>query len=78
MLLETLRELEVALHRAEVRCSPAQMVELLRPQFREFGRSGARYTLEETLAHVSQISSQPVIWSQEFELELLGEGLALR
>jgi hypothetical protein len=53
------------------------MAELIHPEFREFGRSGAQYTREEILAHVSQVSVQPVIWSQEFEAQLLGAGLAL-
>ena len=77
MLLETLRELEVDLHRAEVRCSREALASALHPSFREFGRSGAEYTREEILSQVSQSAVQPVIWSQEFRLELLSEGLAL-
>jgi hypothetical protein len=77
MLLETLRALEVELHRAKVRSSRSALESLLHPSFREFGRSGAAYTREEILTQVSQASDQPTIWSQDFRLELLSERLAL-
>jgi len=77
VLLETLKELEVALHGPEVRPSAARMGELLHVSFREFGRSGAAYTREEILTHVSTADEQPTNWAQDFELEVLSEDLVL-
>ena len=76
-LLETLKQLEVLLHDPEVRGSVERLAAVLHPSFKEFGRSGAKYTREEILAHVSSQRQQPVIWAQEFEVEVLSEGLAL-
>ena len=77
VLLEALKELETALHDPAVRSNAEKMGELLHVSFREFGRSGAAYSREEILAHVSSAWQQPVIWAQDFELEVLSEGLAL-
>jgi hypothetical protein len=78
VLLESLKALEVSLHDPEIRGSSERMGELLHPSFREFGRSGASYTREEILAHVSGAGhEQPSIWAQDFELEVFSEDLAL-
>lgn len=77
MLLETIKELEVSLHDPKVRRSVARLEALLHPSFREFGRSGAVYSREELLTHVSSEGQQPKIWAQDFALELSSEGLAL-
>jgi len=77
VLLETLKELEVLLHDPEIRRSAEEVGQLLHTSFREFGRSGAAYTREEILAHVSGAEQQPPIWAQDFKLEVLSEGLAL-
>jgi hypothetical protein len=78
MLLETLKALEVALHDPAIRNNAEKMGKLLHPLFREFGRSGASYTHEEILAHIcAPGQQQPSIWAQDFELEVLSEGLAL-
>jgi hypothetical protein len=77
VLLETLKELEVLLHEPEVRSSAERMGQLLHSSFREFGRSGATYTREAILAHVSSAGEQPEIWAQDFQLEVFSEDLAL-
>ena len=77
VLLEALKELEASLHDPEVRSSAGRMGELLHSSFREFGRSGATYTREAILDHVSSDGQQPAIWAQEFQLEVLSEDLAL-
>jgi len=76
-LLATLKGLEVALHRPEVRGNPEKLEGLLHPDFREFGRSGRVYTRAEILAEVSAQQPADEIWSQDFQVEPLAEGLAL-
>lgn len=77
MLLATLRALEVALHQLGVRSDRARLDQLLHPRFREFGRSGRIYTKAEILAEFSQHLQTHRVWSQDFQLEPLTEGLAL-
>jgi hypothetical protein len=77
VLLETLKKLEISLHDSEVRSNPEKLAALLHPSFREFGRSGAHYSHEEIVSRVSGQEEQPVIWSQDFEVEPLSENLAL-
>lgn len=77
MPLETLKALEVLLHDPEVRNSAERMGQVLHSSFREFGRSGATYTRDAILARVSCAAQQPPIWAQDFQLEVLSEGLAL-
>lgn len=77
MLLETLQKLEVSLHDPEVRSNREKLEQLLHPDFREFGRSGAHYTYEEIVTELTQETTQPVVWSQDFELERVAEDVAL-
>ncbi|GLQ98171.1 nuclear transport factor 2 family protein [Dyella mobilis] len=77
MLLETLRVLEISLHDPHVRSNQARLEALLHPAFRELGRSGMQYSLEDIVAHVVNEGVQPVIWSQDFELEQLAPDVAL-
>ena len=77
MLLETLRTLEVSLHDPGLRCRTDQVGSLLHPAFREFGLSGAVYSREQMLAHLAGDPGGPVIWSQDFELEVLSDVHAL-
>jgi hypothetical protein len=76
-LFETLRELEVALHQPQVRSQTAKLGELLHPDFREFGRSGATYTRAQILAECAAHQQTYTVWSQDFVVEQLAEGLAL-
>ena len=75
--LETLRELEVALHQPKVRSAPAKLGELLHPAFREYGRSGAIYTRAQVLAEFTVHEQTYTVWSQDFLVEQLAEGLVL-
>lgn len=77
MLLDTLKNLELALHDPAVRANAAQLQALLHPLFREFGRSGAVYLREDTLAQLPGEEAPPTHWAQDFELELLSAELAL-
>jgi len=76
-LLEELQELESALHQPAVRRSIAELDRLLHPRFREFGRSGRSYTKSDVLTNLPAGQESSVVWSQEFEVEPLAEGLAL-
>lgn len=77
MLLDTLRTLEIELHQPPVRRCPARLTELLHPEFREYGRSGAHYTRNEILESLPAEQGATVIWSQDFELIELTDGLAV-
>lgn len=80
LLLETLRGLETLLHQPEVRADAERLGACLHADFLEFGRSGARYTRAEVVASIAGTAAQqrqPSIWTQDFELASLGEGVAL-
>lgn len=77
VLLETLRSLEMALHRPEVRRDRGRLDALLHARYREFGRSGRIYERTEVLAEFSERPQTYTVWSQEYRVESLGEGVAL-
>jgi hypothetical protein len=52
-LRNLLLELEIALQTEEVRSSEAQLRDLLAQDFREFGRSGRAYTLEDVVTYLT-------------------------
>src|SRR5215510_15421687 len=76
-LLAKLRELEVVLHQPGVRSDRAKLGELLHPQFREFGRSGAEYGREDVLREFEANPPSYEVWSQDFRIEELAPGVAL-
>jgi hypothetical protein len=76
-LLETLRELEIAVHQPKVWSDPAGLDELLHPAFHEFGRSGASDTRAEVLAEFAGHEQTYTVWFQDIVVEQVGEGLAL-
>ena len=76
-LLATLRDLEVALHQPAVRSDRAKLGELLHPQFREFGRSGAEYDREDVLREFESSPPAYDVWSQDFRVDELAPGVAL-
>lgn len=76
-LLEELTTLERELHRTEVRRDRARLEKLLHPDFVEFGRSGAQYTRAEILNEFGPDSAPLSIHSEDFQLTVLGEGVAL-
>lgn len=76
-LLATLRDLEVALHQADIRSDRVRLANLLHPKFREFGRSGAEYGLEDVLREFQSNPPSYQVWSQEFRVDELAPGVAL-
>jgi hypothetical protein len=78
-LLDTLRELELALQQPQRRSDPAGMAALLHADFREFGRSGRCYDRASICAWLAEAGAeaQPHIWAQDFVLEQLAEDIAL-
>ena len=76
-LLSTLRALELALHSADVRSDVDRLEPLLHPDFREFGRSGDRYDRADVLREFAGAAPSYRVWSQDFELDLLSERIAL-
>ncbi|WP_445083050.1 nuclear transport factor 2 family protein [Candidatus Nitrotoga sp. BS] len=76
-LLNSLRALEVSLHKPETRGDPNELGHHLHQRFREFGRSGATYTREQTLEEFSSEPQAYHVWSQEFQLQLLSQDIAL-
>jgi hypothetical protein len=77
VLLDTLRTLEVALHQPAVRSDRRKLDRLLRDRFREFGRSGGIYTKAEIVTEFAHHPRTYEVWSQDFRVEPLSEGLAL-
>ena len=76
-LLEQLRALELDLQRLEVRRDRVRLDELLHDSFVEFGRSGKRYDKPDILEQRPAESSPKAMWSQDFELVELADGVAL-
>jgi hypothetical protein len=76
-LFETLYRLERQLHSPEVRADPHALGQLLHPGFREFARSGEIYTREQVLGEFSDSPPDYIIWSQDFALEEIQDGLSL-
>ncbi len=77
MLLEELRNLETELHTIEARRNRQRMETLLHPDFVEFGRSGRRYTRADILEEFGPTSVLPAVRSENFDLAVLAEGIAL-
>ncbi len=76
-LLNLLQELEVALHQPEVRGDRNRLDGLLHESFVEFGRSGRVYDKVGILEQISHEKKQDAIWSQDFEVIALTQGVAL-
>ena len=76
-LLKHLRELEVILHQPDVRRDPDRVNELLHESFFEFGCSGHSYNRFDILEMLQQESSLGSIWSQDFSVAEITDGVAL-
>ena len=76
-LLNHLRELEVTLHQSGVRSDPRRLAELLHDSFVEFGRSGQTYTKADTIQQLPSEQSSGTIWSQDFSVTEIADGVAL-
>ncbi|HEY9879090.1 MAG TPA: DUF4440 domain-containing protein [Leptolyngbyaceae cyanobacterium] len=76
-LLSTLRELECELHQPECRSNRERLAELLAPDFREFGRSGASYTRDDTLTMLPLETEAPQTHAQDFAVHELTDSIVL-
>ena len=76
-LFESLRKLEVETHQPHVRTDHRKLAQLLHPAFFEVGRSGALYSRDMVLAEFGNQPPAYRVWSQDFQIALLAEGVAL-
>lgn len=76
-LLIHLSRLETALHSSEVRNSAEKVNALLDDSFKEIGCSGRRFDKQSVLSALADEKELSVIWSQDFELSELGDGVAI-
>lgn len=76
-LLERLRDLEVSLHRPEVRSDPVRLDGLLHESFFEIGRSGRSFSRPEILEDLALEEQPATVWSQDFVAESLSEDAVL-
>ena len=76
-LLQHLSSLELTLQRLDVRRDRTQLDNLLHESFVEFGRSGRRYEKAGILEELPQDPNPLAMWSQDFEVAELAEGVAL-
>ena len=76
-LLSTLRQLECELHQPKCRRDRARLLQLLAPDFREFGRSGASYTRDEILNILPAEAEPSQIHAQDFAINQLADTVVL-
>jgi hypothetical protein len=76
-LLEELRNLEVELHRPDVRSNVERLDTLLHESLVEFGRSGRSYNKADIIEQLPEEKSKGSIWSQDYSLEEIADGVAL-
>jgi hypothetical protein len=76
-LLSTLRELECELHQPKCRGNRERLAQLLACDFREFGRSGASYTRDDTLAMLPLETEAPQVHAQDFAVYELADSIVL-
>lgn len=72
-----LLDLEAALQTKEVRSSKARLLEFLAPDFREFGRSGRSYDLEEILVGLTAEVTAARTAIEDFSISVLSEAIVL-
>lgn len=76
-LLSTLCELERELHQPQCRGDRERLVQLLAPEFREFGRSGATYRRDDMLLRLPAETETPEIHAQDFAAHKLSDSIVL-
>lgn len=76
-LLSMLRELECELHQPKCRGDQERLTQLLDPDFKEFGRSGASYTRDDTLMLLPTDTEPPTVHAQDFALQKLSDSIVL-
>ncbi len=69
--------LETALQTTEVRSSRARLLDILAPDFREFGRSGGSYDLAEILSGLTAEMTVAKTAIEDFSISLLSETVVL-
>jgi hypothetical protein len=74
---QILRKQEVSLHQPELRSDRDQVDRLLHESFFEFGQSGQMYTKAEILEVLSAESSEEAIYSGDYSLTMIEDGVAL-
>ncbi len=77
LLLNNLSKLEIELHQNEVRKDKNRLNELLHESFVEVGRYGKTYHKSDILANLQKQAIPGTIWSQDYNLEVLSDDLAL-
>jgi len=77
LLISTLRSLERELREPSVRCSRNRLETLLRPEFREFGRSGAEYTRAQVIEHLLSETNVAKVHAQGFAILDLAPSVVL-
>lgn len=76
-LLDTLRELEVELHRKSTRRDQHRLNELLHSDFMEIGRSGRVYSRQETVKLLIESDAFAQIDCRDFKVNRLSDTTAL-
>jgi len=76
-LLKELRDLEVELQQLAVRSNAERIDALLHESFVEYGRSGRSYGKAEIIEQLPLEKSSGSVWSQDFSVEMVTEGVAL-
>ncbi|WP_180356018.1 nuclear transport factor 2 family protein [Aliirhizobium smilacinae] len=69
--------LEAAIQTKDVRSSKKRLLEMLAPDFREFGRSGKRYDLEEILSGLTTEVTVAKTAIEDFTISHLSETVVL-
>jgi hypothetical protein len=76
-LFKHLRELEVLLHQPDVRHDRDRVEERLHESFTEIASSGRSYNKSGILEMLQQESTRGSIWSQDFKVAEITDGIAL-
>lgn len=76
-LLSMLIQLETELHHPGLPTSPQRLEDLLHPQFFEVGKSGLRYSRQQVVAYLSQLTEAPVVTASDYEVHPLGPDCVL-
>ena len=74
---ETVKHLEIELHLPEVRSDAKRVNMLLHKSFVECGRSGRIYERNDILEELSGDEAAASVWSQDFAVEEILEGVIL-
>ena len=76
-LLSVIQSLEIRLHQPMMRNNAEFVENLLHKDFEEIGRSGQCYNKQQTVAALKMESGHAQIFSEDFKLTMIAEGVAL-